>query len=62
MTDTGNASSNHMTNGSQPNAFTRLYLYSGRPIPDYTTVKTPEAKQAADLQLKEAKAAVDIQR
>ena len=44
----------------------RIFIYSGsgggRPIPDYASVKTPEEQHLLDRQLKEAKAAVDIQR
>ena len=48
-----------LTDGERP---ARIYIYSGRPIPDYASVKTPEQSRAADRQLREAKAAVDIQR
>ena len=45
----------------------RIFIYNGssgggRPIPDYASVKTPEEQGALDRQLREAKAAVDIQR
>ena len=61
----GAAASAVLINGRQAEdgeRLPRLYLYSGRPIPDYASVKTPEQSRAADRQLREAKAAVDIQR